>query len=77
MRNLWMFGITGLGLCLNACIFDPKEEPISPEEGEWELVISQAEVSGDCEIESEDLVGETLEMGLINLEAGSLWSTVI
>ena len=72
MRNLWMFGITGLGLCLNACIFDPKEEPITPEEGEWELVISEAAVSGDCDLAAEDFIGESLELILERSDEGDL-----
>ena len=76
MKNMWMFGITGLGMFVSGCLFEPKQEPIEPEEGNWRMVVVKAEASAGCNESGEEFIGETLDLLLQKSDEGSILITL-
>ena len=76
MKNMWMFGITGLSLFVSGCIFEPKLDPIEPEEGSWTMVVIKGEASADCEETGADFIGDTLELLLEKSAEGTILVTL-
>ena len=63
MKNLWTPGLATLSaLSLFACSIHKEEEVFTPETGKWELLVTDAQSSGDCIGEGEDLIGDKIKM---------------
>ena len=67
MKKKWILGILGLST-LNACTVVSSDSM----EGDWEMVISNAETSGLCLMQVDDLIGETADLSLKRDEEGLL-----
>ena len=76
MKNMWMFGITGLSLFVSGCILEPKLDPIEPQEGSWTMVVVKGEASADCEESGADFIGDTLELLLEKSAEGTILVTL-
>ena len=67
MKKIWILGLLALST-LNACNVVSSDSM----EGDWEMVISNAETSGLCLMQADELIGETADFSLKRDEEGLL-----